>query len=470
MRYLGLAGLVLCTSPAFSLDLAGAGEDPGLHSSSWWLTWGNDYQGNAPAISSDDFRTNRFDLGLRLGAWQLALDWSNFTARAPNRTDPVWGAEDPHAASRQGAGRIDELTASVLYRWGSLGPTGRWLALGPALRIDGRLGGSDLQKSVHTSTATHAVVLPYERDSLGFTPGMAAQGGLGTDILGPWMIQGRGAFLATTRAEVGAEASLRTGLASGASAVWIGPLYALREGSAGTRIARITADHERGWWLVAGIETPGLVLSVGNQLAGEDAVEGRITVRSVDDRAAVSPWPAEAEAGVIPWGNQPRANEWTLRVLVGLPSEDPWWSRLRVTLEGLRGELDLPNTYDMSGTIRRVLGGVQYAAWPTPATGPVFQPYVGVAAGIQRTEVHNEDSYGYTQEDLLRTAVFSQEIGVRLGWSAREWRSGVTASWAWVEVDRERRVPWATPRDAGETVLADDGAEGHLRWWVALGW
>ena len=469
MQHRLLAGLVLCTSPAFCLDLAGVGEDPGLHPALWWVTWGNDYQGNAPALRSDDYRTNRFDAGARLGHWRLALDWSNFTARAPQRIDPDWGAEDPHAAARVGAGRSDEITASAQWTWGEPGVVGHWCSVGPAVRMDGRLGGSDLQKNVHTATATHRVALPYEHTDPRLVPAAAGQAGAGLVLAGPWILQARVAALVTSRAEIDGEASLRTGLASGANAVWLGPLYALREGSAATRIARLTAEHERGLWLAGGLETPGLVMSVGNQLGG-DAVEGRLTVRSVDGRLAPVAWPCEAEAGVIPWGLQPRANEWTLRTLVGMPSEHPLVQRLRGTLEGLRGELDLPNTFDMSGTIRRVMGGIQIAAWPTPESGPVFQPYGGLAAGWQRAEVHNEDHYGYTQEDVFRTAVASGEVGLRLGWAAQTWRSGASVAWAWVEVDHERRVPWATPRDQGESVLAVDAAEGHVRWWVAIGW
>ena len=311
--------------------------------------------------------------------------------------------------------------------------------------------------------------LGYEHRDWRAYPALSARGGGDLPCGGPLLVQVRGATFATTRVEVAAETGVRFGLASGGNAVWLGPLYAFRAGSADSVVARGVADHERGLWLAGGLETPGVVLSVGNQLGG-DAVEGRLTVREVLDRPSPAPWPCEAEAGVIPWGHQPRANEWTLRALVGWPSEHPLVQRLRGTIEGLRGELDLPNTYDMSGSVRRVLAGVQLAAWPTPEQGPVVQPYLGVAAGLQRSEVHNESHYGVTEERVARTAVASGEAGVRLGWSGRSWRSGATVAWAWVEVQRDVEVPWRSAGEEGTSALSADGPEGHLRWWVAIGW
>ena len=324
---------------------------------------------------------------------------------------------------------------------------------------------------MHQDTASHQVDLPYETGVVPLAAVLVVRGGLEWPARSPTALVLDGAALATTVGEVQADLALRAVWRGPGGAVWLGWRQALRGGSTASEVAGIVADHERGGWMVAGIEAPSAVFTLAANPA-TDAVEGIVQVRGADARSFTGGSPIEAELGVAAGGVlADDGNGYDLRVRWGLPDPTGWWTKvLRATLTARRIERSLASTWDLAGRSYQVIAGAQLDAWPTPAQGPVAVPYAGFGAGWHHANVRSVGPADYTAGGTLDTAVADAEIGLRLGWCGRDWRSGAAIAWERQEFAATESVPWSTVDKSGETELATAGTSIILRWWVGIAW
>ncbi|MEK7413816.1 MAG: hypothetical protein AAB263_10930 [Planctomycetota bacterium] len=456
---------------AAALDLAGAGESPGILPTTWWFGWYNDYLGNARPSRADDFRTNRFVAGWRSADWTFAVDWSNLTAKNPYERYPLFGFPDPFSEIRKDGRRCDELTLSATYTWWE--SDSAFIAAGPGLRVAGDLGGAWLQAHVHQDTGSSKIILPYE-DGIEPLAGLAVlRAGWRWPVNSSWTVVCDGAGIASTIGEFQGDLAARLAWRGTGGASWIGWRQSLRCGDTASAVARTVAEHERGGWLVAGLESPAVVFSLGAH-PRTNAVEGSIQVRDLDRRAApgVSLLPAEVELGVAAQGALADAgNGFDLRMAWGCPAMAGWWrDTLRATITGRRIERSLPSPWDLAGRTYQVIGGVQLSAWPTAPVGWTTVPYLAAGAGWHHAQVESISPAHYTDGGELDTLVGEYEAGVRAKWMSPSWASGAAVAINHQMFFTDKTVQWVSVTDNGTLSLTNPGNSIMLRWWVGITW
>jgi hypothetical protein len=191
--------------------------------------------------NGDDFRTAGLGGHLRLGGLTLAVDGSMLT-------------------DREAGTRSDEVLAVVGLAFGRGRATTGWHAggfVGGGVRVDGDLGGEEVQNLVHRTIQADEVHLPYDGDEEvrpaltgSAVAGWLGQAGLG--LTGWW----GGQLVAAGQYAVDGEAILEAGprlcLVGQQGAVWAGVRYRWRDGDPASLTAAATGRHEDGTWLDLG--------------------------------------------------------------------------------------------------------------------------------------------------------------------------------------------------------------------------
>lgn len=203
---------------------------------------GNDLFGNGVG-NGDDARTAAAALQMRAGPLLAAVDGALLTDRA-------------------GGTRRDVLLGSVLWSWGGRQPALGWqaaAALGGGAKVEGRLGGAEVQNGVHRLRGIAAVPLAYDREGATLRPLAAATalvGWLGTAeplLTGWWGLQaGAGSWLTAT-GETDLAVGPRLVLVGRDASWWLAGWYRWWGGPEGPTQAAVAA-HERGWWAEIGTD------------------------------------------------------------------------------------------------------------------------------------------------------------------------------------------------------------------------
>jgi len=207
----------------------------------------------------DDFRTGTLDAGYMGHHFALAGNTSILTNRATQ-------------------GRIDQFTATGGYAWTPASHPGSYVSAGVGVRGWGDFGGQHVQDAVHRYGGYTQLAFPYDDtkrfDPLGYvssryvyltdTPDVASWFG----PPGRWGLMLSAAGLATTRRDFEGEAELDALYAGRQGALWLGGRYHDEGGDLPSATTEAVADHERGWWLMAGASlqpwhTAGIVLDAG---------------------------------------------------------------------------------------------------------------------------------------------------------------------------------------------------------------
>jgi hypothetical protein len=281
------------------------------------------------------------------------------------------------------------------------------------------------------------------------------------------------AGIASSLGELQGDLAARLAWQGRGGATWAGWRQALRAGRTASPVAATVAEHERGGWLVAGLEMPAIAFSIAAN-PHTDAVEGAVNFRAPAGRAAVdsSLLPAEAELGVASQGALADAgNGFDLRAAWGCPALTGWWHDvLRATLTGRRIERSTPYPRDLAGRTWQVIGGVQVAGWPTATAGWSAVPYIATGVGWHHAGIGSISPAHYSDGGKLDTLVGEYETGLRAGWVSKTWASGAAVALNHQVFLRDKQVAWAGISDAGEIPLANPGNSIILRWWVGIDW
>jgi len=215
------------------------------------LDAGDSDLGTEGGASGDDWRVAHADLDWDHDWISASADLSLLTNKASAGTS---GSSNQGFSSVNGAGRSDEFTASLAYRWSDDCRYGHaWGQIGPGIQIAGDLGGRTIQNDFHSVIGNPPNNLAYDHPGTRFAGLVHAGIGGRTGLAGPLAVDVRGLGELTTsgwsrwRAEVLLLASCPYGGA------WCG---ARQDGAAGhalTAIADDVARHEGGFSLVIGL-------------------------------------------------------------------------------------------------------------------------------------------------------------------------------------------------------------------------
>lgn len=295
---------IIIVAPLWGASIAGQPQPPTPGPMpTVWGSFQDDLLGDA-VLNADDYRTGglrlngRCDLGD--GDWTrhvgvvVAVDYSVLTDRGYNVLPE---------------GRCDELTASVGLAWDRL-DRGRGV-LRPLLIVSGggrwseNLGGQTLQNQIHRTFHYNRVHLPYEYEQ-SFAWQGNAYGRLVWDAwttdLGSFGLALDGGGLVSSAHEHQAFAGLRGLMLGREGLAWIGGRHQWHGVDTQAPTAHAVAEHEKGWWIDAGLGIGSLGTSLGLWVDGAvnpttkaiDGSVGMIWGMGSSSRSTRDPVPVEA--------------------------------------------------------------------------------------------------------------------------------------------------------------------------------
>ena len=259
------------------------GELPGA-----WLVWSNDSFGGELGGTTDDYRTNSFNGGVRVGPqWVVAVDYSMLTYLK------VPGSET----------RSDELTATLGYRYEVPSVPETWIAAGAGARFAGDFGGESGQNKWHEMWGYKLVNAPYEEnDSAGvgyINAGWAWRPALPTfptfdQRLGLFV---SGAALGSTSGELNTALTVHLAASGRDAAFWVGLRQQYNTGDTLSKTAAEVAEYENGSFLLLGMSA-GAIYFEGSTDLSRKATQGRLGLMWHRGSGIQKPQIAEVE-GII---------------------------------------------------------------------------------------------------------------------------------------------------------------------------
>jgi len=367
-----------------------------------WMTWSNDSFGGELGQNTDDFRTNAFSGGIRVGeSWVVAFDYSMLTHLA------ILGDEQ----------RSDELTMTLGYRHEFTALPRAWAAAGAGLRLAGNLGGESAQNRWHDLWGYDRVSVPYEDGGSAGVAYVAAGWSYIPELsLVDFLDQRVGihvssAGLASTGGEFHGQASLQLAATGRDAAFWFGVRGLLNGGTTITDTAGYVADHEEGTWLVFGTSAGAWSFEGGTNVATEATV-GRIGFMWRRGQAEGPAQVAEIE-GILglyegySLGLQYRWRPHWLDQLSG--------GRAAMMVDYRFGQYPGVEWYGNNVVVRQPLLGIDLA-WAPPRGGFQLSPFVYLAAGVREETVEITLPGARFPEDNAVRAVIQTGVGLRCYW------------------------------------------------------
>jgi hypothetical protein len=398
-----------------------------------WLQWSNDSFGGELGENSDDYRTNGFNGGVRLGgAWVVALDYSMLT-----HLETLPGDER----------RSDELTATLGYRHECERLPRAWLALGAGVRVAGDLGGESVQNAWHDLWDYDRLAVPYEDG--GTAAVVYAAGGWSwipeldlAQVLDHRLgMHVSGAILGSSDGEFQAAASLQLAATGRDASFWIGLREQVNRGSTLTTTAAAVAGHEDGTWLTFGTSAGAWSFEGGTDLHTRATV-GRIGFMWRRGGGQGPAQVAEIE-GVLglyagyALGVQYRWRPSWLEHLSG--------QRAAVILDYRFGQYPGMDWNGNNVVVRQPLVGVDLA-WAKPRDGFQLMPFAYLGAGVREERVESTVAGARFPDDRAVRAVVQGGIGLRCYWGDLP-RGDRTARYG-VSLVYDLWQPLAMPRSA----------------------
>ncbi len=392
-------------SPALGA-IAGVPEEPrpGTLPGAWFV-WGNDSFGGELGENTDDFRTNAFNGGLRLGEqWVIAVDYSMLT-----HLDTLPGDEL----------RSDELTMTLGYRHDFTEIPQAWLSAGAGARIAGNLGGESAQNAWHDLWGYDRVAVPYED---GTSAGLAYAAGGWAYIpdwdLADWLHHRLGvhfsaAALGTTEGEFQSMAAVQLAATGRDAAFWLGLRQQFNGGSSLSITADAVAEHEEGTWLMFGTSAGAWFFEGGTDVHTKATV-GRVGFMWQRGGAKTPAHLAEVEGILGLYEGYALGLQYRWR-----PDwlDDVSGHRAALMIDYRFGQYPGVDWYGNNVVVRQPLVGVDLA-WAAPRDGFQLTPFVYLGAGIreERVEITMPGSR-FPADRAVRTVV-QGGVGLRCQWGS----------------------------------------------------
>ena len=370
-----------------------------------WFVWGNDSFGGELGENTDDFRTNSFNGGLRLGEhWVIAVDYSMLT-----HLDTLPGDEL----------RSDELTMTLGYRHNFTEIPRAWMAGGAGVRIAGDLGGENAQNAWHDLWGYERVAVNYEdRASAGVAyvaGGWAYIPDLDfIDFLNHRLgLHFSAAALGTTDGEYQGMASVLLAATGRDAAFWLGVRQQFNGGSSLSITAEAVAEHEDGTWLMFGTSAGAWFFEGGTDVHTKATV-GRVGFMWQRGGAKAQTQLAEVEGilGLYEGYALGLQYRWRTDWL-----NDVSGHRAAFMIDYRFGQYPGVDWYGNNVVVRQPLIGIDLA-WVAPRDGFQLTPFIYIGGGIreERVEITMPGSRFPTARAVR--AVIQGGVGLRCQWGS----------------------------------------------------
>jgi hypothetical protein len=406
--------LALMGTGLHAQDLPGIPVPGRINTPEWELDAGDADIGPRGGGSGDDWRVGHANLDWDHGWISAAVDYSLLTSQNPSGAPVYWGLPDPYVYAHKGAGRMDEITASVALRksydaqqWHG------WAQVGPGIQLTGDLGGKSLQNDFHTVIHNSLVELPYEHPGV-LAAGFAHAGAGGrVDVAGPFSLDTRAMDMLTTRGWTRWRVESMALVAGSSGGGWAGLRQDGAAGHALSGIADAVARHESGLSVVAGMAWHVQDLQMGLETSynlGNYGQDGYLSLAYVPKQARPIPAPV---GDSLPWhvrvglsGDDSRVPGHGLDVEIG--TGVTWLPRWMEAVVGMReDDMSVPYEYNFSG--RRLMQWSGLDADPVLIGGPSASIAAHVEGGIG---VRNDrlQSRGFADVDGSDSSSFTTPI------------------------------------------------------------
>jgi hypothetical protein len=367
-----------------------------------WLTWSNDSFGGEMGRNTDDYRTNAFSGGLRVGDhWVVAFDYSMMTYLQ------VPGSEE----------RCDELTATLGYRLAPDQLPDSWLIAGAGIRHAGDLNGDAVQNGWHDLWGYDQVDVPYEDGGTEGVAYLSAGWAWRPNLAWSAMLDHHlglhlaGTALATTGGEYQMAVEAKLAATGRDAAFWIGLRQQFNAGTTITQVAEQVAEHEEGTWLIFGTSAGAWSFDGGTDLRTQATI-GRIGFLWQRGQHKGPAQVAEIE-GILGFyegyalGLQYR---WRPQWLADLSG-----GRAATMLDYRFGKYPGMDWYGNNVVVRQPLVGID-VGWSAPRAGFQLTPFAYVAAGVREESVEVTLPGARYPTDRAVRAVVQGGVGLRCAW------------------------------------------------------
>ena len=255
--------LLALASPLWSAAIVGLPQPPTpAPMPLFWIAFQDDLLGDA-VLNTDDFRTGGLRMASRIDIWDPS--YGSRSGRPWYRKLDLVVAVDYAVLTDRGRGeapesRCDETTSTAGVVWDEA----EWpfaslrvlLAAGGGVRIAGDLGGQTVQNEIHRTFGYRTVLFPYAGEEslaeLGYAYFRATWDICALPV-GHLGLQPEAGGLMTSHHERQSFAALKLAVLGTHGSAWMGGRYQAHSDQAQSATAHVVAEHERGWWLDAGI-------------------------------------------------------------------------------------------------------------------------------------------------------------------------------------------------------------------------
>jgi len=375
------------------------GELPGA-----WLVWSNDSFGGELGTTSDDYRTNSFNGGVRVGPqWIIAVDYSMMTY-----------LKIPGSKTRS-----DELTTTLGYRYEVPTIPETWIAAGAGARLAGNLGGESAQNAWHDIWDYDRLNVPYEESDLAgvgyISAGWAWRPGLATlpaldQRLGLFV---SGAALASTSGELNSALTVHLAATGRDAAFWVGLRQQYNTGDTLSATAAAVADHENGTLLLLGTSA-GAIYFEGSTDLSSKATQGRIGFMWHRGSGITPPQIAEVEGILGLYEGYAIGLQYRWR---------PTWldelaqSHAALIIDYRFGQYPGVNWRGNNVVVRQPLLGIDVSAL-APRDGFMLTPFAYLGCGVREERVELTSSTARFPTDSAIRGVVQGGVGLRCHWGA----------------------------------------------------
>lgn len=432
--------------------------------------WRNDVFGGEIGINPDDFRTNSFALGLRIGRdWLVAADWSNLTNRG--------GLQHPPA-------RYDELTMTA-YRVlleDANDERELFVAFGGGVQIGGDLGGADLQNNWHNAYEFDPLALEYEASNTA----VMASGIWHTQLMVPpaaadmvlaagsrLFIASDGSFLMNHDAFL-LDHTARMGMGGADGSLWLGLRSTVRTGEALSNTSDTVWWIEQGNWMVFGATAGPMVAEMSYNLLDETSSGWlgwrhgyrRHPQRYGGDRLVAEIGPVLGDFAIS------MAARWRPHWLAKI---EDIGNRTTVLTSYAYGHV--PDSEFEGGSVRFQQGtvGFDYAWLKQPRTRLHLTPFTSSAFGLRQEEVtpkpEGDEIYATVERETHHAIVWETALGGRCFFGdppdADGIRYGMSLAYNWRFVSGDAKV---IDKNGKVVEYMTDNGDFQLRLMVEVGW
>jgi hypothetical protein len=386
-----ILGAIAVVHLATAADLPGLPVEPPANQAGLWLLTGNDAFGYPLRQAvSDDHRTATVAAGWRQADWSLAVSYDILTERNPHGNAPQWGPSvpDPYISTFEDARRTDQLTAMAGRWWATAWRSVRLRAgLGAGLRLDGRLGGGDIQNSTHGTVGDNSVAMPYEHGGMridGLVWGVAEAR---VPLAAGWSASLGGTVLAAE--QPAGSVGLRLMRQGGGTDLWLDLTRVMHGDGAMSRTAAGTAHDERGWWVGAGLRLGSASITSFRNI-GSDTVGGLVTLssRSGDQPEDGPGLPGRGEMAWTLASNLAHGRGLEVRALQPLPGGADLGGRVDGYLAYQVYAIDSPLVYDLGLGWQQGVAGFRIAPWADTSPWGV-RPRLDIDSGVLLAQADN---------------------------------------------------------------------------------